>query len=73
MSIRKGGAATVVAACVLLSSGAAVAATPTTPGAANPSRAGERVAPQQELPSVGAPIAIPSSPDQKAPAGSEAQ
>ena len=71
MAIRKGGAATVVAACVLLSSGAAVAATPT-PGSVNPSRAGERVAPQQELPSVGAPIEIPSSPEQTAPAGAEA-
>lgn len=71
MAIRKGGAASIVAACVLLSSGAAVAATPT-PGSVNPSRAGERVAPQQELPSVGAPIEIPSSPEQTAPAGSEA-
>tara|TARA_R110002110_G_scaffold413827_1_gene642008 strand:- start:11251 stop:12903 length:1653 start_codon:yes stop_codon:yes gene_type:complete len=38
----------------------------------NPSHAGDRLAPQQELPAVGAPVAIPSSPDQKAPEGAEA-
>lgn len=43
-----------------------------TPGSVNPSRAGDRLAPQKELPSVGAPIAIPSSPEQVAPQGSEA-
>jgi hemolysin activation/secretion protein len=38
-------------------------------GSVNPSRAGERLKPQQEAPTVGAPIEIPSTPQQQAPEG----
>jgi hemolysin activation/secretion protein len=66
---RFGNVATIAFAALMASTVASFGATP---GSVNPSRAGERLAPQKELPSVGAPIAIPSSPEQKAPADSDA-
>lgn len=66
---RKGKVAAIAFATLLASTASGLAATP---GSVNPSRAGERLAPQKELPSVGAPIAIPSSPTQSAPAGADA-
>lgn len=69
MSIsRVGLVAAAAAATVLVSTISGFAATP---GAVNPGRAGDRLAPQRELPALGAPIAIPSSPDQAAPQGAE--
>jgi hemolysin activation/secretion protein len=67
---RVGKVVVAAAAAVVLTSVAAYAAPAA--GTVNPGRAGDRLAPQRELPNVGAPIAIPSSPDQKAPEGADA-
>lgn len=67
---RVGKVAVAAATAVVLTSVTAYAAPAA--GTVNPGRAGDRLAPQRELPNVGAPIAIPSSPDQKAPEGADA-
>jgi len=69
MSISRAGRVVAVAAATVLVS--TISGFAATPGAVNPGRAGDRLAPQQELPTLGAPIAIPSSPDQTAPQGAE--
>lgn len=66
MSFRRfNNVATATTLALLMSSVAAYAATPA--GAVDPGRVGDRLAPTQKLPEVGAPVSIPSSPDQKAP------
>lgn len=71
MKLHRVGCATIFAVAGLLFSAGGVYAVDIN-SAVNPSREGERLRPQQEAPSVGVPIEIPASPEQKAPEGAAA-